>query len=78
MSVLKHAFIFSATIAYKQNKIRLADEERERKRRLEIEEALKKAEERKRLCNKISKVSSSRILVQESWRSVGKKDPLPI
>ena len=47
MSVLKHAFIFSATIAYKQNKIRLADEERERKRRLEIEEALKKAEERK-------------------------------
>ena len=52
MSVLKHAFIFSATIAYKQNKIRLADEERERKRRLEIEEALKKAEERKRLCNK--------------------------
>jgi hypothetical protein len=58
MTVLKHAFIFSATIAYnayKQNKIRLDDEERERKRRLEIEEALKKAEERKR--NKISKVS---------------------
>ena len=47
-----HLFIFSAIIAYKQNKIRLADEERERKRRLEIEEALKKAEERKRLCNK--------------------------
>ena len=47
-----HLFIFSAIIAYKQNKIRLA--ERERKRRLEIEEALKKAEERKRLCNKTS------------------------
>ena len=43
--------IFSATIAYKQNKIRLA-EEREQKRRLEIEEALKKAEERKCFCNK--------------------------
>ena len=56
ISVLKHAFIFSATIAYKQNKTRLADEERERKRRLEIEKALKKAEERKHLCNKISKV----------------------
>ena len=44
--------IFSAIIAYKQNKICLADEERERKRRLVIEEALKKVEERKRLCNK--------------------------
>ena len=47
-----HFLIFSVIIAYKQNKIRLADEERERKRRLEIEEALKKAEERKRICNK--------------------------
>ena len=47
-----YLLIFSATIAYRQNKIRLVDEERERKRRLEIEEALKKAEERKRLCNK--------------------------
>ena len=47
-----HLLIFSAIIAYKQNKIRLADEERERKRRLVIEEALKKVEERKRLCNK--------------------------
>ena len=53
--VFMHLLIFSATIAYNQNKIRLAnlaDEERERKRRLEIEEALKKAEERKRLFNK--------------------------
>ena len=47
-----YLLIFSATIAYNQNKIRLTDEERERKRRLEIEEALKKAEERKCLCNK--------------------------
>ena len=47
-----YLLIFSATIAYKQNKIRLTDEERERKRRLEIEEALKKAEERKCLGNK--------------------------
>ena len=47
-----HLLTFSVTIAYKQNKIRLADEERERKRRLEIEDALKKAEERKRLCKK--------------------------
>ena len=45
--------IFSATIAYRQNQIRLADE-RERKRNLEIEEARKKTEERKRLGNKTS------------------------
>ena len=48
----KDLLIFSAIIAYKQNKICLADEERERKRRLVIEEALKKVEERKGLCNK--------------------------
>ena len=47
-----YLLIFSATIAYNQNKIRLTDEERERKRRLEIEEARKKTEERKRLGNK--------------------------
>ena len=46
-----HLMIFSATIAYRQNQIRLADE-RERKRNLEIEEARKKTEERKRLGNK--------------------------
>ncbi len=46
-----HLLIFSVSIAYKQNIIRL-EEERERKRRVEIEEALKKAEERKRLYKK--------------------------
>ena len=47
-----HLLIFSVSIAYKQNKIRLADEERERTRRLEIEEASEKTEERRCLCNK--------------------------
>ena len=47
-----YLLIFSATIAYKQNKLHLTDEERERKRRLEIEEARKKTEERKRLGSK--------------------------
>ena len=42
-----HFLIFSVTVAYKQNKIRLADEERERTMRLEIEEASEKTEERK-------------------------------
>ena len=46
-----YLLIFSATIADRQNQIRLADE-RERKRNLEIEEARKKTEERKRLGNK--------------------------
>ena len=48
-------YFFSATIAYKQNEINmrmLSEAERERKRRLEIEEALKAADERKRLRNK--------------------------